>query len=103
MKGWIAQDSQNGLIKFFAEKPKKYYIDHSKSIWIWVVEGGATFFLNNPMVANREVLPNKAVNYIHLIDMLGFKRKKDNIEGFGQWEGVSTKEPREVELKLELL
>ena len=103
MKGWIAQDSQNGLIKFFAEKPKKHYIDHSKDIWIWVVEGGATFHLNNPMLANREALTNKAVNYIHLIDMLGFKRKKDNIEGFGQWEGVSTKEPREVELNLELI
>lgn len=103
MKGWIAQDSQNGLIKFFAEKPKKHYIDNSKKIWMWVVEGGATFHLNNPMLANREVLPNKAVNYIHLIDMLGFKRKKDNIEGLGQWEGVSTKEPREVELNLELI
>ena len=103
MKGWIAQNSHNGLITFFTEKPKKYYIGHSKEIWMWAAEGGETFHLNDPMLANRELLPNKAVNYIHFIDMLGFKRNKDNIEGFGQWEGISTKEPREVELKLELI
>lgn len=103
MKGWIAQDSRNGLITFFTEKPKKYYIDHYNKIWMWAAEDGATFHLNNPMLAKRELLPNKATNYIHLIDMLGFKRKEDNKEGFGQWEGVSMKEPREVELNLELI
>lgn len=103
MKGWIAQNNHSGLITFFTEKPKKFYINHSKTIWMWAAEDGATFHLNNPMLAKRELLPNKAVNYIHLIDMLGFKRKEANKEGFGQWEGISTKEPREVELKLELL
>lgn len=105
MKGWIAQNSGNGLITFFASKPKKVYIDHHRKIWLWAVEDneGPSFHLNNPMTAHRELLPNKAVNHIHLIDMLGFKRKKDNKEGFGQWEGISIHEPVEVELYLQFL
>ena len=102
MKGWIVQNSGNGLITFFVTKPKKVYIDHHKKIWLWAVEDneGPSFFLNNPLTSHRELLPNKAVNHIHLIDMLGFKRKKENKEGFGQWEGISIYEPVEVELNL---
>ena len=105
MKGWIAQNSGNGMITFFASKPKKFYLDHHKRRWWWVVEDneGPSFQLTNSMTAHRELLPNKAVNYVHLIDMLGFKRKKDNKEGFGQWEGISIHEPRQVELNLNFI
>lgn len=104
MEGWIAQD-WCGTIHFFPTKPKQIFLNRTKTHWMWVIDenDGQTILLNNSTTAKRELLPNMAVNRISLIDMLGVKRGKNNKEGFGEWEGVSKKEPRKVRLTLELL
>lgn len=100
MKFWVAQDD-NGLIHIFNKKPKRVLVPAFKS-YIWVVENGTVVRLNNPMTSEQYVA-NTYGGYEHrfLADIMGFKRK-GYTKGMLVYEGIYTKEAREVEIEFNI-
>lgn len=99
MKGYLAIDGGNNII-FFTKKPEKTFLDSKVYAWTIKQGEGSTIRLTNALNAKRELLPNMDVNFIHLMDMLGFERKEDNPTGFGGYKGLRKGEIYEAELTL---